>query len=548
MHCFRRRAGLILLVLLLLCTVSYASEAADEDSCAKASIETFLRSYAEEAMLYTNTDQRVGTVSDPALTLSGETAVFTISGKETDLAQMRENIALVEKKAAFYAAARQMQNIFREDLQLTYTYRKLELGESTGSASVVENASFRYTDSDRRSVYETIYSVDLVKLDGQWLVAGVTDGSRFDSEHPTAAGFDVKAELEKLRVALETEKCTITYPLSQEADGQIPYNGEHAAAYAYTYARQQAGQPREEFYSPQFESYAGRGGDCMNFASQCMWAGFGGSQTISAIDSHAAPMDTAGENVWFARSPAAGSGVKNALGWISCQSFREYLTGAKDGWGTAGSNASADPGMYATILHVSAGSPLSGVPAEDLVGAVAHVEGVGGPYAHAIVLTEAVGNRRSEVWFCSHTKDMTHIKLGDYYWDSIKVYIPRYLRAAVSSTICPDRIPPVTARSSGLVGFHCDKAQYSLIVTVTAPGKSTGVSRSVSNTDSCYMEFLFETPGLYRVDCSAQAGESSAASRRTFYVRCVEPSEEAAEDAAPGPDVPAWLFSKEETA
>ena len=99
-----------------------------------------------------------------------------------------------------------------------------------------------------------------------------------------------------------------------------------------------------------------------------------------------------------------------------------------------------------------------------------------------------------------------------------------------------------------MVGFHCDKAQYSLTVTVTAPGKSTGVSRSVSNTDRCYMEFLFETPGLYRVDCSAQAGESSAASRRTFYVRCVESSEGNPEDAAPGPDVPAWLFSKEEGA
>lgn len=544
MHCFRYRAGLLLLaLLLLLCPVAHASGDGGEESNAKASIEKFLRSYAEEALLYTNTDQRMGSVTDPALSLSGENPVFTISGEETDLARMKENIAFVEKKAAFCAAARQMQDIYREDLELTYTYRKLDLGENTGSASVVENAGFRYTDSDRRSVYETIYSVDLVKLDGQWLVAGATDGSKFDSDHPVEAGFDAKTELEALRAALETEHCTVTYPLSQAGTGGIPYRGEQAAAYAYTYARQRAGQPRKEFYSPRFESYAGKGGDCMNFASQCMWAGFGGSETASAIDGHASPMDAAGEYLWFgrgpadSRGPAAGEDVKYALGWLSCQSFRRYLTGTKDGWGTAGSNAGGEAGMYATILHVSGAAPLSGVPAEDLVGAVAHVEGAGGPHAHAIVLTAATGNRRSEIWFCSHTKDMTHIKLGDYYWDSIKVYIPRYLRADTPGVIRPGRIPPVAAGGSAQVGFHCEKARDSLTVTVTAPGESAGTSRSAANADACAMEFQFETPGLYRVDCAARTGE--AVSRVTYYVRCVESGGEE-------PDIPAWLLSGEE--
>lgn len=557
MHHFRRLVGLVLLALLLLCSVSYASEDAGEEARAKAAIETFLRSYAEEALLYTDTDQRVCTISDPALALSGEDAsqLLTLSGGEADLAQMRDNIALIEKKAAFYAAARQMQNIFREDLRLTYTYRELELGENTGHASVTENAGFRYTDSDRCSVYETIYNVDMVKLAGQWLVASATDGSQFDADHPTAADFDVQAALEELHAALEAEVCTVIYPLSwaekagKAGSGQIPYHGEHAAAYAYTYARQYAGQPREAFYSPQFESYAGRGGDCMNFASQCMWAGFGGSQTAAAIDSHDVPMDTAGETVWFGRGPAAGSKVKNTLSWISCSSFRKYLTGTADGLGMTGSNASAEPGMYATILHVSAGSPLSGVTAAELVGAVAHVEGVGGAHAHAIVLTAATGTRRSEIWFCSHTKDMTHIKLGDYYLGPIKVYIPRYLRTSgpSGSAIHPDRIPPVLVSDSAALGFRCGEAQYSMTVTVTAPGKTEGVSSSVSQTDSCAMELQFETPGLYRVDCSAQPTETAAVNKRTFYVRCLEsPAEEQGADAVPGPEVPAWLFSKEE--
>ena len=187
----------------------------------------------------------------------------------------------------------------------------------------------------------------------QWLVADITDGSRFDGLYKNDPSFDAGAALTELALELQTENCRLSTPwdpagASGEQYGWIPYNGANAAAYAYTYSRQNAETARENYYNPQFKSYAGQGGDCMNFVSQCMWAGFGGSQAQDAISASASPMDTEGDSIWYSRG--VNSDEEPVLSWVSCQSFRKYLTGELDGSGTAGSDAAADMGMYAAII------------------------------------------------------------------------------------------------------------------------------------------------------------------------------------------------------
>ena len=529
-----------------------------EKEAVKAAIEAFLHSYAEEAMLYIDSDQTVCTVAAPEIVRTQDSSqVFTISGKDVTLAELQENIRYVEKKAMFYSAVRRMQEIYREDLRLSYRYT-LTLKENTCHASVTEAASFYYTDSERPSVYETIYSIDLVKIGEQWLVADITDGSRFDSLYKKDPAFEVDAALAEFEANLHTEACSISAPYDEtpEADVlRIPYYGANAAAYAYTYSRQSTDTDRADFYNPQFKSYAGRGGDCMNFVSQCMWAGFGGSQAQASVEGKAVPMDTEGDSQWYGRS--AGSDTEAALGWISCQSFRLYLTGALDGAGTEGSNASCDTGMYATILDVGTGSPITGVPAESLVGAAAHVEGAGGNYAHAIILTAATGTSRSEIWFCSHTKDLTHVKLGDYYFGPMKVYIPRYMRLSTEQTasIQPDRVLPAAVSSPAEVGFHMEGAPADLTLSITAPGETAGETLFFENSQSCSVEYFFSTAGLYRIDCSAALEGTEEAAQSTFYVLCYEPpvrtsvaqeteaSEEASDEPLPNSVPPDWLFS-----
>lgn len=508
----------------------------EEMSAIKAAIETFLENYTAEAMLYEERSQAAASVLDPsAAPFWGDgQQTFRIFGEDVTLSELQSKIAFVEKKAAFYSGARRLQGIAREDLQVTYKYPAFEVEDGVCHLSVTEIDVFRYTDSSQVSVYETPYRAALIRLGTQWLVADITDGSRFDGLYQSDPDFDPAAALAELETNLSTEACRITSPPDPggKAEGRIDYDGRSAAAYAYTYSRRGADTPREDFYNPQFKSYAGRGGDCMNFASQCMWAGFGGSQTEAGIAQSGLPMDSDGVSQWH--SAGSFSDREDALSWISCQAFREYLTGRRDGAGTAGSNAARDVGMYASILDVGAGSPVAGVPPESLVGAVAHVEGAGGDYAHAIVFTQACGTGRGEIWFCCHTKDLTHIKLGDYYFGPIKVYIPQFIRrnSPPPLAIQADRIAPVPAFSTAGVGFRVTGGPADLTLTVTSPDGTADAPVSFQSAGACVVPYLFTEAGLYRVDCRAALPGSDREAQATFYIRCYSGPE-----AAPVPPV-----------
>ena len=510
------------------------AEAAVEEAAVKEAVEIFLHNFTEEALLYEERDQRLCTVLDPDVVISPDAweQTYNLSGKDTTLAQMRENIAFAGKKADYFSAMRQMQDIYRKNLKLAYTYQKLDIQDDVCYVKVTETAGFQYTDTVLPSVNESIYSINLIKLDGRWLVASFTDGSSFDKSYmKQGSNFDVDAALQSLAGSMQKESCKITNPFSGVVGwGQIPYNGENAAAYACTYSRQLPEDERSDYYSALFVNYAGQGGDCMNFASQCMWAGFGGSETSAAINGRNQPMDNSGGSLWYSRAHG-GKGV--AESWISCQSFRTYLTGTRDASGNGGSNAGLDAGLYATVLSLSAGSPAAGVKPEELVGAAAHVEGGGGSYAHAIVITAATGNQRSQIWFCGHTKNVTNVKLGDCYVSCpVKIYIPRYMRTgtAQDNVVQPQRIRPVAAGETGQLGARTGSTQYRMWLSVTAPDGVTARAADAENTDSCQTEYVFAQPGLYKIECYAMAKQDSTPTAATYYVRCYEPVEVPADE------------------
>lgn len=527
---FLRRAVFALIVFCLAISPLSVRAGAAEDFAeviaVRETVETFLRSFSEEALLYEDRDQRICTVSDPDVTIPPEAweRTYALSGRDMTLAQMRENIAFAGKKADYLSVMRQMQGIYRENLRLAYTFQKLDIQDDTCHVSVTEAAGFRYTDTVLPSVDENIYSIDLIKLDGRWLVARFTDGGSFDKQYMEQGGdFDVDAALASLAESMQVERCAVTSPYSGTIGwGQIPYNGENAAAYAYTYSRQRPEDKRSDYYSPLFVHYAGQGGDCMNFASQCMWAGFGGSETASAINARTRPMDASGSSLWYSRAHG-GKGVANS--WISCQSFRTYLTGTKDASGSGGSNAGQDAGMYATVLNVSAGSPVTGVTPEELIGAAVHVDKGGNSFSHAVVITAAEGTRRNQIWFCGHTANVTNVKLGDCYAAaSLKIYIPRYMRTGTSqdNVIQPQRIQPVAVGETGLLGARTGSAQYRMWLSVTAPDGGTAQAAVSESANSCQAEYAFTQPGLYKVECYAMAWQDSPPAAVTYYVRCYE--------------------------
>lgn len=527
---FVRPAGFVLFFLLcaagpLCAPASAAGPEAGETEAVQTAVETFLRSFSEKALLYEERDLYSGTAASPGTSISPEeeSQVFPLSQGDMTLADMRENIAFLEKKADYLSGMRQMQGIYRRDLELAYTYRTLEIEDTVCCTEVTETSRFYYTDSAVPSVNESTYLVDLIKLEGRWLVAFATDGSGFDQRYGSqGSSFDADAALEELEKSLAEENCrVISVGTDSGGQGSIPYDGASAAAYAYTYSRRQSGQSREDFYDPLFAHFDSQGGDCMNFASQCMWAGFGGSETGQSAGNRALPMDASGSNRWYGQT-AGGRSAANS--WVSCRGFRNYLTGTPDASGTGGSNGGGDAGMYATILEAAAGSPLAGVSPEELVGAAAHVDGSGGAYSHAIVITAAAGIRRDQIWFCGHTRDVSHIKLGDCYLGAMKVYIPRYLRTGSSGGrwLRPIRTQPVPAGGNGWLGIQSGSVRERLWLTVTGPDGGTVEAGSAENAAVCWADFTFPQAGRYRVDCYAQDAGGSV-STAVYYVLCFEP-------------------------
>lgn len=518
----RGAAALIVLaaVWTLLCPGCSAADAASEEEQAKAAVETFLGNYEAAAMLDQAADLTPCTVSDSALAWEAADQAFTISGESATLAELRENIVYLSRKAACWAGMRRMQDIRREDLRLTYTYKSLVLGENTGRASLTETAEFFYTDSERPSVFEMSWRVTLVKVAGRWVVADATDWSSFDGTYKGKGPLDVPAVLAEFAEGLAREDCVVSYPLEESPDpaGNILYRGSDAAAYAYTYARPDADPDREGFYNPLFKAYAGNGGDCMNFTSQCLWAGFGGSETAEAVDGHAAPMDTAGLSTWYGRTAAEGTRDEDIYSWISCSSFRKYLMD-----GETRTNLLEEPGLYATVLDLGTGG-VSGVTPEELIGAAAHVNGSGGLYSHAVILTDAKGLSRGEIWFCSHTADITNIKLGDYYTGPLKIYIPRYMRtdASPEGTARPERLGPVSVGDVKTIGFGTEGDAYRrLTLSITAPGGTEPEREVTTDGTACSTEYEFTTEGLYRVDCVAEPFAVGERSSATYYIRCM---------------------------
>ena len=410
-----------------------------------------------------------------------------------------------------------MQEIYRENLRLTYALEELEQEGSACRVSVKETAAFRYMDSEIPSVCETGYSVRLVRLGDRWLVAGAGSGSLFDKTYQES-GLDADAALAAFAKELETEDCRLSFPAGDSGGNRIAYRGADAAAYAYTYSRREADMPRDAFYNPLFFGYAGEGGDCQNFASQCIWAGFGGSETAEAVDGHAAPMDTAGLSTWYGRTAAEGTRDEDIYSWISCSSFRKYLMD-----GETGTNLLEEPGLYATVLDLGTGG-VSGVTPEELIGAAAHVNGSGGLYSHAVILTDAKGLSRGEIWFCSHTADITNIKLGDYYTGPLKIYIPRYMRtdASPEGTARPERLGPVSVGDVKTIGFGTEGDAYRrLTLSITAPGGTEPEREVTTDGTACSTEYEFTTEGLYRVDCVAEPFAVGERSSATYYIRCM---------------------------
>ena len=178
-------------------------------------------------------------------------------------------------------------------------------------------------------------------------------------------------------------------------------------SYAITYSSNSSGTSS---YNPLFANYASSGGDCQNFASQCIWYGLGGTNDYSHIHGKSKPMVTGGNHQWY-QSDISGD-CSQQWSWTSCTAFGTYIQ-----------NSSGKEGPNGTIYD--------GIKDARVGDLIQFSKNNNSSYDHVYVVVVAAngtqGSRTpSQLIVCAHTTNRLSCSLAEVYtskytWRTIHV-------------------------------------------------------------------------------------------------------------------------------
>ena len=170
-----------------------------------------------------------------------------------------------------------------------------------------------------------------------------------------------------------------------------PYDRERAVTYAETWALRR---------NPLFLNFAGRGGDCTNFTSQCLLAG-------------SCTMDFTPDFGWYYRTPE-----DRAPAWTSVAFFYDFVTEQPV---FAGENAGIGPfGREVRAREIEPGDFIQ-------------LADEAGDYYHTLIIT---GFEPNDILICAHTDDALNRRLSTYNYASLRFTHIDGVRIEVPDDIC----------------------------------------------------------------------------------------------------------------
>ena len=170
-----------------------------------------------------------------------------------------------------------------------------------------------------------------------------------------------------------------------------PYDRERAVTYAETWALRR---------NPLFLNFAGRGGDCTNFTSQCLLAG-------------SCTMDFTPDFGWYYRTPE-----DRAPAWTSVAFFYDFVTEQPV---FAGENAGIGPfGREVRAREIEPGDFIQ-------------LADEAGDYYHTLIIT---GFEPNDILICAHTDDALNRRLSTYNYTSLRFIHIDGVRIEVPDDIC----------------------------------------------------------------------------------------------------------------
>lgn len=508
----------------------------------------FVSSYVNNCYLYETNDLSANTIK--AITrsevissgfgdqqLASPTDIINMNGELISISSLCDNISLVEDYAAYCRYTRSARKITRYNFSFDYSILDTHLGSDYATVYLYTVVSFSYEPDGEPAVGGDHYEVNFAKVNGQWCITQVT-AEEMAALGITKENFDLQEALIAFKQALTLERTATVAEIPDDENleplSTIPmtsvrsYNANNARAYAFTYTSPSynAGSGNDQTYAnSNFTFYSG--GNCQNFVSQCVWAGFGGNDTASSINSLSYPMDTTGTNVWH----CAGNGLSKSTSWAGTLSFHSFfVNSSKETTGTR---------MYGETYEIPIGGNFSSVTggSSRLLGAVLQVQGKDKDgknvqYGHSLLITAASGTSPSLIRYCGNSPMRQSYRLDEesfYMADKMRVLVPYGIKKTVNcsdaghtyaksttgtSCYCTQcgtsklqaegtMFLPVPAGTTKAIQGTTNVTCFRLAIGITAPDGTTKWKEFLS-TKSASWSYTFSQKGLYTIQFAAR--------------------------------------------
>ena len=304
----------------LVVSSAFASSSAANDTDAIQEVATEYLALASQNMyLYEEND--LSTLSIAAVTTRAvsEEATYDVGDEIVSMSTFASKLALAEDKVEYFKYVRSEQNFVISDFTQEYTVEDMQVFGDAATVRVYEALNWQYADYHLPTSYGTTFDVTLVKDGDNWLVAEVV--APFDSFDKAyiegTAPFDLEEKKESFDEFLSAEVARmeafeasgIDFDAAQQsraASGKS-YSPSVAADYALTYS-----SSSKAVRNGAFIDYTNYGGDCISFASQCVYAGLGGPWDTPDTSY----MDKSSTYKWYWNDWSS---------WCSCEDFITYI-------------------------------------------------------------------------------------------------------------------------------------------------------------------------------------------------------------------------------
>jgi hypothetical protein len=451
---------------------------------------------------------------------------------ENGIESLYRNLELHNDELSYFGHVYETENIGYSWFEQEFKYINVDIVGDAATVSLYEYLDYQYSHTDWPTSEIIQYYITLMNIGGNWLIAAIESddnfyqayfGTDFDLELELK-GFDDAWNLSENKMARNAQKRgTEIEPVKAESAtaavgvANVSYNASNATNYALTYSTAaDAGSSSPSYRNGNFYWTSA---SCMLFASQSIWAGFGGSNTSTDVNAKQG-MDASGSYTWW----SVGQNTEPTSSWWSCAGFRTYVNNMKN-------SATSETGLICDTKDVAYNSDTltdSTITSSDLKGSIAHVKGYnnGEPVAlgHAVIITRATGSTRSTVFITAYNSCQKDKQFSLSYPSSTsdtnnKAFVirPRTLRG-----IAPDDRRWATLQNAVVAPSTLTLQSYSSVVcptlttTVTSPSGQSSIY-SKSNASSASLSYTLSTTGTWKVEVAS----SASTSKFTYIIRVV---------------------------